>query len=426
MRNVFAVFDTEQAYAFRMMEYLNCRKNMPFEVQMFTSAEALISFTGKRHVDLLLVSARAAEDRILQLSVGKIVVLAEGEIDKRLASYPSVCKYQSARQIVREVMDFYSAEKDAAAPVRMMKPNVRRIGVVSTWEPGLRTALAIALGGILAESRSVLYASLDPWSGAADALSGDADRTMSELLYYYRQGKNGLIYLSDTMVRSIRGMHYIPPAAHPGDLMMMQTEQWEGFFSELLETGAYDTLILDMGSDMIQPEGVLSSCTEIYMPVTGNIFSERAAAALQTWAEDNHAEWKDRLRTVVIDGDTEEECRQLLAANRPVSPMSEDDGEEADGEADKRAGRKTGRGRDSGAANRRNNRGTDNGEPDDGEKDNWKKDTWNKDENSRDRQKMLYGRERIAALRSGRMGKIACRLEHERISGSAADPEAVI
>ena len=221
MRNVFAVFDTEQAYAFRMMEYLNCRKNMPFEVQMFTSAEALISFTGKRHVDLLLVSARAAEDRILQLSVGKIVVLAEGEIDKRLASYPSVCKYQSARQIVREVMDFYSAEKDAAAPVRMMKPNVRRIGVVSTWEPGLRTALAIALGGILAESRSVLYASLDPWSGAADALSGDADRTMSELLYYYRQGKTGLIYLSDTMVRSIRGMHYIPPAAHPGDLMMI-------------------------------------------------------------------------------------------------------------------------------------------------------------------------------------------------------------
>lgn len=365
MRNVFAVFDTEQEYAFRLMEYLNCRKNMPFEVQMFTSPGALISFTGKRHVDLLLVSERAAADNILNLPVGKIVVLSEGECPERLEAYPSVCKYQSAGQVVREVMDFYSAEKDAAAPPKIMKSNVRRIGVVSTCEPGIRTAFAIALGGVLSEHRSVLLASLDPWTGSAGVLSGEADRTMSELLYYYRQGKKGLIYCADSMVRSIRGMHYIPPASHPGDLLMMQADQWSGFFGELLDTGSYDTLILDIGSGLVEPEGILSFCSEIYMPMTGNVFSKRAAEMLQMWAGDNQAEWKDRLQPVVIDEETCEDYRRIFASDASA------------GETNMPA---EGTGPD----------GTDPGSG-------------------------LYERERVSALRSGRMGQVACRLEHERI-----------
>lgn len=365
MRNVFAVFDTEQEYAFRLMEYLNCRRNMPFEVQMFTSPEALISFTAKRHVDLLLVSERAAADSILHLPVGKIIVLSEGEYQERLEAYPSVCKYQPAGQVVREVMDFYSAEEDAEAPPKIMKPNVRRIGVISTCEPGIRTAFAVALGSILSESRSVLFASLDPWSGSAGVLAGEADRTMSELLYYYRQGKKGLIYRADSMVRSIRGMHYIPPAFHPGDLLMMQADQWNGFFRELLDTGTYDTLILDTGSGMVEPEGILSFCSEIYLPVTGNVLSQRAADALRMWAEDNQAEWKDRIQTVVIDKNTAEDYQRIFST---------------DGTA-----------------------GREKAQPGCGSPDG--------DECGPG----LYGRERVSALRSGRMGQIVCRLEHDRL-----------
>jgi hypothetical protein len=331
MRNVFAVCDTEQEYAIRLMEYLNCRRNMPFEIQMFTSPEALVEFAGKRHIDLLLVSERAATDDILDLPVGKLVVLAEGEMPGKLDSYPSVCKYQSADEVVREVMDFYSAELEATQPAKIMKPDVRRIGVISTWEPALRTAYAIAMGEVLAENRKVLYASLDPWSGTAPAFGDNADRTMSELLYYYRQGKHGLIYCADSLIRSFHGMNYIPPSKHPGDLLLMDAGQWCGLFDELMQTGTYDTLILDLGCRMADPEGVLSSCDEIYLPVSDDLFAQKAVDTWLLWAEESHAEWTGRVQTIPVDSPTAENVRHLFETGGVGGSGGESGGDFFDG-----------------------------------------------------------------------------------------------
>ena len=312
MRTVFAVCDTEQTYAFNLMEYLNSRLRVPFEIQMFTAPEALVSFASVRHVDLLLVSERAATEEVRNLPVGKLMILSEGSVPESLAAYPAVSKYQSADQVVREVMDFYSAQQSAAEPARILRPDCRKIGVISTWEPGLRTAFAIALGEILAERRNVLYVSLDPWDGTASLFDDHPDRTISDLLYYYRQGKNGLIYCAESMIRTVRGMHYIPPAAHPGDLLLMNAEQWSGLFNELTETGACDTLILDMGSRMTDPEGILSFCSEIYLPVSADLLAERSVDTWLLWAEDNHAEWSGRVETVPLDRNTVEEIRAVF------------------------------------------------------------------------------------------------------------------
>ena len=38
-KNIFAVCDLEVDYAFNFMDYLNQKKNLPFEIQAFTTAE---------------------------------------------------------------------------------------------------------------------------------------------------------------------------------------------------------------------------------------------------------------------------------------------------------------------------------------------------------------------------------------------------
>ena len=38
-KNIFAVCDTEIEYAYNFMEYLMQKKNIPFEIQAFTSPE---------------------------------------------------------------------------------------------------------------------------------------------------------------------------------------------------------------------------------------------------------------------------------------------------------------------------------------------------------------------------------------------------
>ncbi len=41
---IFALCDPEAEYARNFMEYLNRKKSLPFEVQVFTGAESLVAF----------------------------------------------------------------------------------------------------------------------------------------------------------------------------------------------------------------------------------------------------------------------------------------------------------------------------------------------------------------------------------------------
>ena len=44
---VFAICDTETEYAFRFMEYMSRKKNLMFEIRVFTSVEKLLTFAEK-------------------------------------------------------------------------------------------------------------------------------------------------------------------------------------------------------------------------------------------------------------------------------------------------------------------------------------------------------------------------------------------
>ena len=110
-KNIFAVCDLEVDYALNFMDYLNQKKNIPFEIQAFTAVENLISYGKNTHIELLLISGRAMCREVRELDIGKIIILSEGVHPPELDQYPSVYKYQSSSDVIREVMECYGAEK---------------------------------------------------------------------------------------------------------------------------------------------------------------------------------------------------------------------------------------------------------------------------------------------------------------------------
>ena len=95
-RNIFAVCDLEVDYALNFMDYMNRKKNIPFEIQAFTSVENLIAYGKQTHIELLLISGRAMCREVRDLDIGKIIILSEGVHPPELDQYPSVYKYQSS------------------------------------------------------------------------------------------------------------------------------------------------------------------------------------------------------------------------------------------------------------------------------------------------------------------------------------------
>ena len=65
-------------YARNFMEYLNQKRNIPFEVHAFSSAEMFLEFAKNNETEILLISDKAMKEEIRRYPIRQIVILSEG------------------------------------------------------------------------------------------------------------------------------------------------------------------------------------------------------------------------------------------------------------------------------------------------------------------------------------------------------------
>ena len=97
-------------YARNFMEYLNQKRNIPFEVHAFSSAEMFLEFAKNNETEILLISDKAMKEEIRRYPIRQIIILSEGVHSPVLDQYPAVYKYQSSEKVIREVMACYGVE----------------------------------------------------------------------------------------------------------------------------------------------------------------------------------------------------------------------------------------------------------------------------------------------------------------------------
>ena len=273
-KNIFAVCDLEKEYACNFMEYLNRKRNIPFEVQAFTSAESLIAYGKENPVELLLISGKAMCRQVQDLKIGTIVILSEGVHSPELDEYPSVYKYQSSSDVIREVMACYGEEK-AALPVQfpVLKKTTEILGVYSPLGRCLKTSFALTLGQVLARERAVLYLNLEEYSGFEELLGQSFGHNLSDLLYFVRQGNQNLMVKMNGMVQTLNNLDFIPPVQAPGDIRGTSWEDWQKLLQELVTHSSYEVIVLDIGNGIEEIFQLLDQCKRIYMPVLSDVIS---------------------------------------------------------------------------------------------------------------------------------------------------------
>ena len=281
-KSIFAVCDLEVDYAFNFMDYLNQKKNLPFEIQAFTTAESLIAYGKENHIELLLISDKAMRKEVRDLGIGKIIILSEGVHPPELDQYSSVYKYQSSSDVIREVMACYGEEK-SLDPVTfpVLKKTMEIIGVFSPLGRCLKTSFALALGQILAKERAVLYLNLESYSGFEELLGKKFPANLSDLFYYVRQGNENLIHRMNGMIQTVNNLDFIPPVRTPSDIRTVDWEDWERLLQEIVLHSSYEVLILDLGDGVQELYQILDYCTRVYVPVRGDALSAAKLAQFE-------------------------------------------------------------------------------------------------------------------------------------------------
>lgn len=274
-KNVLVVCDLEVEYASRLMDYLSTKRNVPFEVHTFTRTEGFMDFLTKEKADVLLISEPAiqeCENTLCKENIGEIFVLTEAGDIAEFKGHKSIYKYQNTDNILREVMYYYAESGQVIRSGVRKKAGYELIAVYSPVKRSLKTSFAMTIGQILAQKRRVLYINLEDYAGFNQIMKIAYMTDMSDLMYYISQGKPNFIWKLASMVQSIGGLDYIPPAMSTLDIRKITREQWLVFFKEL-EKCQYETVILDMGECVDGIYDILKMCTRIYTPVRDDAIS---------------------------------------------------------------------------------------------------------------------------------------------------------
>lgn len=271
MKNrVIAVCDKEASYAYSLAEYFN-NKNSIFFSEAFTTQESVLEYATENYIDILFITDKINIDFINKRNVGMILLLSEQEAVHAIRNYPTIYKYQSAENILKNIMNYYAEKEDD--PLSILNKNCTVIGVYSPVKRSLKTSFCLAFGQILAKEKRVLYINMEEYSGFSTLFQKEYRADLSDIIYYLRQDKGNILVKLEGIVDSVNNLDYIPPVVSPLDIQEIKKEDWQRLLHEISANSKYETIILDFGDGVDGLLDLLSECSQIYMPMREDYMS---------------------------------------------------------------------------------------------------------------------------------------------------------
>lgn len=269
-KRILAVFDGEESYAYGLMEYISGKLELPFEVYVFTDREKYISCAQIKDIECLLVSETAYKQYKEDFKVPHIIILSESGENLNQALH-HINKYQSCETILHEILEYYT-DKSENIPAAM-RTAARKMHIIGIYTPigrCLQTTFSLTLGQMLAKRYKTLYLNFETYSGFARLLSRSFHVDLSDLVYYFSCAREKLAYRMESMVESVGGLDFIPPAEIQHNLAGIRGNQWIDLFREIEKTSEYEFLILDLTDSVMDLWDILRESDTVYTITRGD------------------------------------------------------------------------------------------------------------------------------------------------------------
>lgn len=298
---ILAILDCEIDYANNLKDYMNKRGKISLQISVFSNTAYFINFADNTTVDILLIAEdmRMEADLLCQYAKN-IFILSEGEQIREDDPYPSIYKFQSAEQVMSEVIKLYGEGSISSDKLyaRVKTTASSLIGVCSPQGGSSKTTFALALAEHYGSEKKTLYLNFGMFQDFSCFTKQDVDQGMSELLYYIKQRNQGLPLKISAMAQKHSNLDYILPVKHYLDIIDMDGEDII-FLLDMIQGGLdYEVVILDVGCFQ---EGImegLNLCDKIYMPIKEDYYSEKKKEAFVTQLQE---EWGSKFTEKIYE-----------------------------------------------------------------------------------------------------------------------------
>lgn len=300
MKKIMAVYDADPLYAERLSDYVNRKDKGMFQAQAFTTREHLKEYAREHEIDVLLTGDSENPGDFSGIHAGRHIRLSEEKLYEE-GGEKGIYKYQSGDDIIREVMACYSEVPGAETAFGGPGDDGKRIiGIYSPVGRCGKTSFSFSLGQILAREEKVLFASLDTYTGFPSLMHERWKRDLSDLIYYYKQGRFNGIRLNSVLY-FIGDMAWLPPLKLPEDYWQVTAEEMAGLFKTILKSGDFKTVVLDIGDYGRQVLPLLEICQVVYTPVKEDIISQAKIQEFEDYLEiSGRADLKNKIKKIHV------------------------------------------------------------------------------------------------------------------------------
>ncbi|MCI9372568.1 MAG: hypothetical protein HFI52_04100 [Lachnospiraceae bacterium] len=266
-QEIMAVCDLEEAYAFRMAEYINRKTPLPYALHLFTKTAELEKFVQENKTAVLLIGESAAGQLKEKPDISYVFVLREGG-KSREEDYRYIDKYQKPEAVIREIAEQMAEVKgwdECWQESRTgQKSKLKVVGVYSPVRRCLQTSFALTMGQLLAKEHKTLYLNFECYSGFDRLLCKEFQTDMMDVLYYFRCAREKLALRLPMIVQTVNGLDFIPPGQSGLDMRNITGEQWIELLQTIEKICDYEYLILDLTDGMSGLFELLAHCFKIY------------------------------------------------------------------------------------------------------------------------------------------------------------------
>ena len=253
------IFNEEPEYAGHLKSALIRESLSKYKVYLFKTLESLNRFSEENKVDILVLGESTDTEIRKGLKASKKFVLTKEKNQKLNEDEEEIYKYQNVQAIVFGISKA-AGHKGTCAD----NGNKKLIGVYSPVHRTGSTKFALELGNKLSKDEAVLYLNLEAYAGRGCYFNGDADKDISDLIYYIHQENCNLSNILGKLTFSKGSLDIVNPAEQSQDIKEVKANEWLILFERIFEETAYTTIILDL-CDMVDGLNmILSKCNTVY------------------------------------------------------------------------------------------------------------------------------------------------------------------
>lgn len=268
-----AIFDYELDYGNHLMNYINRKSKLSFQTSSFSNIDSLLEYAAENPIDILLIGEDAEKELdTLRDKAKNIYILTKGqEIED--SPYPCIYKFQSANQIVMNILEYYLEDGNNKMGLIKTTSNSKKvICTLSLDEKSKKNLVSLALSNYYGLSYKTLYVNLEFFSQLS-FLKLEESPGFSELLYYIKQKNQNLMIKLNSMIHHCNHFDLIPPASHYQDLLEMTEEDIDFFLQCLLDYSDYDVIVFDVtytGNNILS---LFHFCDSIYITLENDFIA---------------------------------------------------------------------------------------------------------------------------------------------------------